>query len=143
MIIAISADSILARVYAQTALNYTMSPSSRPPLCADSSDALREIARSAAAELSIIMLPIIDDIDLSSPDDPEMISFIISEICTINPIELRLLIEQIIVTILLAQVYSEADPEASAAYTLQAEKAKRRLRALIAPASTLAITPHP
>lgn len=142
MTITISIDSISARIFAQTALSYTIGDLPHNILTPDSSDALKVLAETAAANISLTLIPILDPPGFSNID-ADIISFHINDDCTVNPIELRLLIEHTMVSMLLSQVYSEADPIATDTYRIETERALSRLRSLIASVSPLDLSPFP
>lgn len=142
MIISISIPDILARVYAQVALSYAVSAPDTPVLTDDDDESLTLLAEAVAADVSLVVSPILDDIDINASADG-MIRLTVNEECRTNPVELRLLTEQAITGIILSEVYVDASPDTSDRYLLQAEKTIERLQSLMATAFPLRIYPYP
>lgn len=144
MKITLSINAILAQVYAQVAITHTIKGSDTPVITPDSADALKTLARSAAANIVLALLPTLTDTNLDIPDPEEdIIEFSMIDNLPLNPIELRLLAEHTIASHLLAELYAVADPTASQHFQTDNQTHLHRIRIMIAAATPASINPYP
>lgn len=149
MTISLSINSILALVYAQTALRYSMNRPDSTVLTADSRAAVRRLAIDAASRVCLALLPIIEDTNVTAEEitDPdsteEILLFEIREGSDVNLPAMRLLAEHAISTHVLSEIYASTDSTAAQMFSDEAAQMFVRLRRMASCPRKSGLRPFP
>lgn len=149
MTISLSINSILAQVYAQTALRYSMNRPGSTVLTTDSRAAARTLAINAASQVCMALLPIIEDTnitgeEITAPDSTDdLLLFEIREGSDINLAAMRLLAEHAIAAHVLSEIYASTDSKAAQQFSDEAAQMFVRLRKMASCPRKASLRPFP